>query len=644
MCWVLSPYDEFFGHTDKTSTLLVNNTLRREYEELHIEINRSKDSFLAAMKKQSLSKKKELDKEIALTFMKSADDESFYRALERISTEIKEQTDAPFADVHYDKIFDDRILAALTVSDVQAAIQDYIIRYNQLLDASKYFQKGVFEYFNASQVATTLAKNGFFDAKHTVTLSGQEQTTIQTKDQLEAVIQSELDGITQDPTLKTTFSAIKTKLEKNAQLRDFQRYLGDNESILPHLSNVDLFREKVWKSYFKEKESLYDELLKMYRRVKRRRQAIEQQARAERTQWERAIETFNERFFVPFKLAARNKAAVALGHEAILDLEYTFHDGNDEATVDRENLLTCLSQGEKKALYILNIIFEIEVRRTSQQETLFVVDDIADSFDYKNKYAIIQYLQEISEGPQFKLMLLTHNFDFFRTVESRFVGYGNCLMATKTNTETRLSQALHIRNPFLKSWKQHLFDDGKKRVASISFARNLIEHTRGEDNAHYSSLTSLLHWKGDTASITQTDLDNIFSEVFEMTGSFGEPTEPVIDLITNEANACLVANVGVDLESKVVLSIAIRLLAEKFMVTKINDTSFVSGIERNQTFRLVKRFETDFSNEIGTIAVLRRVVLMTPKNIHLNAFMYEPILDMSDDALRALYTEVSNLH
>ena len=31
---------------------------------------------------------------------------------------------------------------------------------------------------------------------------------------------------------------------------------------------------------------------------------------------------------------------------------------------------------------------------------------------------------------------------------------------------------------------------------------------------------------------------------------------------------------------------------------------------------------------------------MTPENIHLNSFMYEPILDMSDSHLRALYKEV----
>jgi hypothetical protein len=44
-----------------------------------------------------------------------------------------------------------------------------------------------------------------------------------------------------------------------------------------------------------------------------------------------------------------------------------------------------------------------------------------------------------------------------------------------------------------------------------------------------------------------------------------------------------------------------------------------------------------------TAELVKRVVLMTPENIHLNWFMYEPILDMSDDHLRALYQDVCNL-
>ena len=409
------------------------------------------------------------------------------------------------------------------------------------------------------------------------------------------------------------------------------------------MANIDLFKEQIWKSYFKTKESLYNELLDKYRQVKTRRTQIEQEARKERTLWEEAIDLFNERFFVPFTLEAKNKAAVTLGHDPMLDLGYTFHDGADEAPVARDELLKLLSQGEKKALYILNIIFEIQVRREGQQETLFVVDDIADSFDYKNKYAIIQYLQDISEGPVFKQIILTHNFDFFRTVNGRFVGYELCLMASKNDDGITLKKAEGVRNPFLKDWKGHLFDDGKKRVASISFARNLIEHVRGDSDPGFMKLTSLLHWKSDSADIKQRDLDEIFGSVFGGTGAFGKKNEPVVDMIVREATDCLNMNGGVNLEQKIVLAIAIRLIAERFMANEISDSAFLVGIKKNQTPTLLKRFESDFGGKVDAIRTLRKVVLMTPENIHLNAFMYEPILDMSDNSLKALYSEVCNL-
>lgn len=507
------------------------------------------------------------------------------------------------------------------------------------------FRKGIFEYYNASQIAKTLKSNGFFDAKHTVTLNtdADENREIRTQQQLEDIIQEELDGITNDVALKKKFEKIKKQLEKNIQLRNFQQYISNNVFLLPHLDNLGLLKEKIWLSYFKAREPLYDELLAQYRKVKDRRQEIENEAREEQTRWESAIDLFNERFFVPFTLEAKNKTAVMLGYDTKLVLGYTFHDGDETTPVEHKDLLGTLSQGEKKALYILNIIFEVEVRRNSEQETLFVVDDIADSFDYKNKYAIIQYLQEISEGNSFRLIILTHNFDFFRTINSRFVGYDGCLMATRNENETVLSKAVDVKNPFLH-WRQHFFNDGKKRVAEISFTRNLIEHTKGSSDEDYKSLTSLLHWTKETDSITQRDLDEIFQRVFDVHGEYVNLDEPVIELVLREASSCMNGDSSGSLEQKIVLAIAIRLTAERFMVERIADSCFLRSIGVFQTPKLVQRFQSDFGDQVNTIRTLRKVLLMTPENIHLNAFMYEPILDMADDSLRSLYSDVCKLH
>ena len=66
--------------------------------------------------------------------------------------------------------------------------------------------------------------------------------------------------------------------------------------------------------------------------------------------------------------------------------------------------------GESRALYILNILFEVEARKNSGQNTLFIVDDIADSFDYKNKYAIIEYLMEVGAEDGFQQLISEPQF------------------------------------------------------------------------------------------------------------------------------------------------------------------------------------------------------------------------------------------
>ena len=640
---VLPPYDEFFGPTEKTSTLLVNAALRREFEQLYADVERSKSAFLKAMAVQSGSKKKIAD-EIALTFTREATDEDFYRALERIKNELAEQKDAPLADVPYDTIFDEKVLSALSTKNFKIAIQDYVRRYNELLAASTFFKSGIFEYYNAGQIAKALADNGFFKAKHTITLrSGAVLNEITSQKQLEDLVEKELMHLAQDAELQKTFNEIKKLFEKNVTVRAFHTYIAGHEHLLPHLSNIDLFKENVWKSYFKANQPLYDDLMAKYSQARARRREIEEQARREQTHWETAIDLFNDRFFVPFRLEAKNKIGVCLGKEPMLDLGYTFNDATESAPVTRDALLKSLSQGEKKALYILNIIFEIEVRRQAGQETLFVVDDIADSFDYKNKYAIIQYLNDISEGPVFKQVILTHNFDFFRTISSRFVGYKNSLMATKNNTGIVLTQFQGIKNVFVNDLKGKFNADARKRIASIPFMRNLIEYTRGDGVTEYTTLTSLLHWRKDSGRITEGNLQAVYNGLFNSRARATNPDDIVVDMIHAEAASCLTAGDGANFENKIVLSIAARLAAERYMATKINDGPWLETIEKNQGFVMLKRFQTDFPTEQEALRILRSVALMTPENIHLNAFMYEPILDMSDDHLRTLYRDVLSL-
>ena len=638
---VLRPYDEVFGDAEKVSTLLVDRELRKEYETLIKGIEEAKETFLKAISDVSGSKR--LDEgEISSTFTKST--EEFYVALVRVKQEVIDQADAPYAGIKFDRVFDSKILTFLATKDFNSALQEYIQKYDQLISASQYFQKGTFNYYNAATVAKNLAANGFFKANHIVTLNGGSRVEIKNEKELETLIQKEKDAITNDQELRRKFAEIEKQLEKNVDLRNFHAYLLENDALLPKLANIERFKEELLKSYFKVKSELYLTLVERYIETEKRKKEIEETAGKQRTQWEHVIDIFNNRFFVPFTLVAKNKIAVMLKENTPLNLSFSFKDGTDEAVLERDALLTALSTGEKKALYVLNIIFEVEVRIKSKHDTIFVIDDIADSFDYKNKYAIIEYLRDIAEVPHFSQIILTHNFDFFRTVSSRFVSRSNCYMAFKTEKGLLLDKAEGVTNIFVKDWKKEFFTDTKKKVASIPFIRNMIEFTRGPSDPEFIRLTSLLHWKEpDTGKITIGDLDKAFQSVFGGMDKSADAAKPVSQVMMDTVADCLKAPHGFNFENKIVLSIAIRLLAEQYMIKRIADPGFVAGIKYSQTGKLFVKFKEKFGSEEATIRVLQKVILMTPESIHLNSFMYEPILDMSDEHLRRLYGDMLKL-
>jgi uncharacterized membrane protein YkoI len=364
---VVRPYDQELGHTAKTSTLLVNPTLRKEFEALHAEIDAAKAAFLKALRDQSGSKK-DLEKELSSTF--TPRDDQLYVALNRIRGEVTDQPDAPLAGVAYDVVFDDKVLAFLGTKDFKSAIEGYIKKYNELLAASTYFKKGTFNYYNAANIAKQLAENGFFAAKHSVNLNSDKKLEITSQKELEDLIAKEKDAISNDKELKKKFAEIEKLIQKNVTVRDFETYLSNHEELLVRLSNVAAFKEDVWKSYIKARFDAFQDLITKYQAAEVRRKEIEAQAHKERTQWQEVIEIFNDRFFVPFKLEAINRVAVILGQEPMLSLGFNFEDGAEKATVDRTTLMQALSTGEKKAFYVLNILFEIEARRNARRHYL----------------------------------------------------------------------------------------------------------------------------------------------------------------------------------------------------------------------------------------------------------------------------------
>lgn len=636
--FVVNPYEEAFS-SERMSTLLVNEELKREYESIHASIDKASSTLFSAVGKIA-GLKGNVEQEMATAF--NIDVNDIYSLLQKFKPDINTKADPGFSDIVYKEIFNEKVQNFLSGEEIHGLLDEYIDKYNELIDKSMYFRRGIFNHNNAFTICKNLKDNGFFAAKHSVSLvdTKSRKKEIMSQKELEAVISEEKGRILNDPNLAERFEAIDKLITKNIELRNFRVYLEKNPKLMPELGDLEALNRKLWISYLISAKDKYDELLDIFEKGKKKLSRITETARKQETLWQNVVSEFNKRFSVPFVLEISNQEDVILKDE-LPKLVFRYQDGTDLQEIGKDELLEVLSTGEKRALYILNIIFEVEARKKEAQQTLLVFDDIADSFDYKNKYAIIEYLKDILETEKFLMIILTHNFDFFRTVQSRLeIGRANnCLMTIKTESEVKLTKAEYVKNPFAY-WRERLTDK-TILVATIPMVRNLIEYTQGEDCPEYLKLTSLLHQKPDTASITLTELAEIFNKTLSATLSLGDGK--VIQLIFQQAEKCLDVPECINLENKVVLSIAIRLKAEDIMIHQINNPSLVHTIKGNQTVELFKMFKAVCSEEHAAIDLLKQVILMTPEAIHLNSFMYEPILDLSDYHLRNLYKDINSL-
>ena len=319
----------------------------------------------------------------------------------------------------------------------------------------------------------------------------------------------------------------------------------------------------------------------------------------------------------------------------------------DYVKKERNELINVLSRGEKRAFFILQLLFELEARKKSKIETLVILDDIADSFDYKNKYAIIEYICDLKEDSLFKQVILTHNFDFYRTLDSRLNLGANVFMAIRNNNNViDFKRGEYRRDVFEKYFSRHARDK-KVFISLIPFVRNILEYTKGISSTEYGELTGCLHIKPDSHNITVGNVCDIYKGTIASCSnlSIKNNDEAIVNFVKRVASEIINESTinEILLENKLVLSICIRLLTEEYIIKRLNDDEAVASIASNQTRELINLFKSRFPTEKDVLQKLDRVNLMTPENIHINAFMYEPLIDMSVNHLVDLYKDISAL-
>ncbi len=652
---VIEPYNDKAFNSEEVLTLLADEETRKEYLTIYKEIDSQKKATLSGLKKITGSGNYEAEINDAFSYLKK---KNIFEIFETTLPEIKSAKE--FFDFKYNDVFDPKNEVRDFLSENFQLLQNYIEKYEELVSDSEFFGKNaqnIFGTTEAKSLNSSLEGDEYFNTGHKLLL--KKHGEIQKSEDFSIILNEEVEKIFNDEKLRELFQEIEKKLDKTKTLRAFKKVITQkkNQQILAKLVNYDDFKREVWFGFLKQISPSIEVLVDLYKSKEKDLEEIIQKAKDGQSAWEAAIGEFENRFAnVPFKIAINNKADAVLNNQTPA-IDFSFQGKPVERKTMVDNIL---SQGERRAFYLLNVIFEIKSRQLQNQETVFIIDDIADSFDYKNKYAIVEYLNDLNKGSNFYSIILTHNFDFYRTITSRLGLSRDCKKhAIKTLDGISLIKEVYQNPPFI-TWmnclksgqykdKDFTADDAKKHIlALIPFVRNLIEYSRRSlsSTAHgddFSTLTCLLHSKTNTGNITFSDLKLIFKEHIDRDDF--DATIADTDIVYQHllTVASTIRDEEFNLENKIILAIAIRQKAEEYMLAKITDRSRISV---NQTRELFERYKDDSVRDDSlknALIILERVNIMTPENIHLNSFMYEPILDMSIDELKKLYTDVCGL-
>lgn len=535
--FVANPDDMTFDAAQSVTTFLASTDLKKRYDTIIKIISGAKNNFIKQYKK--ISQSTDCETELVSVFAEK-ENSSIYDILDILWDKIN-NADYPLYQIKFNDIFDKKGAVKDFIEKNMTSLNLFVQRYNELLTKSQFFHistdgKTTFGTYQAKTLSNGLKDGSFFKVNHKLQL--KDNSNIESFSQLNERILEEINTVESDEKLQATFTKILEKLDSNAELRAFKECIKDNMTILGELQEYEVFKKKVLLGYFSDVETrrVLEDLYKQYSSNKEDLMNIIHEARQEHEKWKNIVDLFNARFYVPFKARIDNQEDIILKQETPkLSFVYKKQTGED-IKQSRDEILKILSKGEMRAFFILQMIFEIEARKEKDEESLIVLDDISDSFDYQNKFAIIEYINDISNScnDKFKIILLTHNFDFYRNATQR-LRIKKFFMATK---DIDGGIALHM-GPYIM--KTPLENEIKHTntcnfISMIPFTRNIVEYTDGKEDDDFMTLTNCLHLLDRTNNLTDIDIDNIIRKHIKNKKYNYTPSGiRIIDMIYNEA-------------------------------------------------------------------------------------------------------------
>ena len=651
--YVVNSFTDKFEFTNETvSTLLADEETRNAYNELMGQFMEQIKIFEAELASKSGLTKPKI-KPTLISDLQLPDTADWTDIINSLHEQLHAEEPFTFLnDIKYADLMNDKAIIAYGRPEFQKYIKQYIERLDELLQSSELLNNN-FTDRSAEALTKSFRTNNLFSVNHKIVL--RDGTEIHSLDDWKQIVDSQIERMYSDETLRTSFEELKKLLTANNEVDKARKIIIENNQIIPMLFEISLTKKRMWASYCSMLERPFNEYYAEITAFTARVRDLYSRAEVQSERWKQVVEEFNRRFRVPFTVQINNKSNFILKDEAPnLSFIYKRGSGSHEERValTKDALLPSLSMGEKRAMYLMYILFDLERIRNQAKagkKHLIIMDDIADSFDYKNKYAIIEYLSDISNDTNIDLLILTHNFDFYRTVKYRLgVIRNNCFIVQKDdngiiNMGIFKYQKDFFNNVIIAGIKGNKVNTQMKMlIASIPFYRNLAEYCGNQDD--YEKLTCFLHYKStpvDTQNVSLETLGAIIGGYITGNTPRFEPEnyyDTVQLLAKNISKDCD----DISLENKLILSIATRLKAEKYLKSVIIEKEgCCPDSNSNQTREWSEKAKPYLMN--NERALIDEINLITPETIHLNSFMYEPLIDVSIWSLKDIFERAETL-
>ncbi len=320
---------------------------------------------------------------------------------------IAQASDNDTSKINFKKIFQ-KPYDIIDDEKFKTSVANYIEVYNKRLNEELFDDN--FNENNCLDLINSLKKFSFLNETkgRGIIIKGKPYYKIE---EIEDIFNKTIEEISTDSQIIEANKVLLKNLGNSKEAKVLKEEIINNPQLVQQLS---LGRKGAILSALKKSGIQYDSCIKILNIAKIKLALLLEKVKEKSSIFDEALKVYINRFHPVFNVEIKNR------EESLLGLQVpTFvfkHKRNADIEIDEIKLYELLSSGERTSLNIIKFLVEYLVNK--QNHPFIILDDIVETFDYANRYAFIEYINDLVRE-ETSIIVLTHNFEFYKTISSR---------------------------------------------------------------------------------------------------------------------------------------------------------------------------------------------------------------------------------